>query len=110
MPFDRESFFSAFCVFRQGAIGEPKSLDGTVLINDAYDPARIQRMESEVIYRHRNAGSNLYRGIRPIKAEPRNVEHLPVANRLLRSLPNHLACAKLDTIVVYVVPGGHRNS
>jgi hypothetical protein len=110
MPFDRKSFFSSFCMFRQGAIGEPKSLDGTILINEVNDPTRIQRIKSKVIYRNRNAGSDLYRGIRPIKAQPWHVEHLPCANRLLRPLPRDLASAKLDAIVVYVVPDWHSNS
>lgn len=84
-------------------MGESKSLDRAILIDDVDDTARIQRIEPKVMYQDRYVGSRLYRGTRPIEAYPWHAEHLPRANRLHCPLPRDFPFAKLDTIAVHVV-------
>lgn len=104
IPFNSESLFSALCMFRQGAVGEGKSLPWAFVMDDVDDATGVQRIEPEVTYQNRNLGSNLYRGTRPMKAHPSHAEHSPRTNRFRRPLPRTFASAKLNTIVVYVVP------
>jgi len=92
---------------RAGRMGEPKSLDRAILVDDVDDTARIPRIEPEVMYRDRYVGSRLYRSARPIEAHPWQVEHLPRANRQHCPLPCDFPFAKMNTIAVYVVARGH---
>jgi hypothetical protein len=59
IPFNREPFLSTLCMFRQGTVGEAKSLDGTVVLDDVHDATGIQRIESQVAEGNRNDGSDL---------------------------------------------------
>jgi hypothetical protein len=103
IPFNGESFFSALCVFRQGSIGEAKSLHGYFFLDDVDDAAGVQRIEPEMMDGNRHVSSDLYRGTRPMELHPRQVEHLPSMNGFRCPLPGIFAFAKVNTIVVYVV-------
>src|ERR1700757_3477115 len=94
-------------MFRQGAIGEAKSLHGVFFIEGVDDATGIQRIEPEVMYRNRNVASDQYRGARPMEPHPRQAEHLPCANRFRCPLPRNFASAKLDATVIYVVRRWH---
>jgi hypothetical protein len=93
-------------MFHQSAVGEAESFDWAVLIDDVDDATGVQRIEPEVTYQNCNVGSDLYRGIRPMETHPWHVKHFPCANRFYCPLPRNFAPAKLDAIVVYVVPAG----
>ena len=69
IPFDRESLFSALCMFRQGAVGKAQSLYWVFFIDDIDDATGVQRIEPEMTYRNRNLGSDPYRRSRLIVSE-----------------------------------------
>jgi hypothetical protein len=91
-------------MFQQGAVGEPKPLGGTILIDDVNDAAGVQRVEPEMMHGDRKVSSGLYRSTRPIQAHPGDIEHLPSGDRRDCPAPRNRAFSKLDSIVVHVVP------
>src|SRR5437660_12796867 len=91
-------------MLRQGAVGKAKPLYWICFIDDIDDTTGVERMESEVTYPNRNLGSEPYRHSRPAQAYPWDVQHLPCGDCLDSPVLGQCAGAKLNTIVVDVVP------
>src|SRR5688500_4174364 len=90
----------------ESSVGEAKSLDGSMFLDNVHDAASVHGPKAQVPDDHGDSRARFNRRIAPTETHPTQVKHLPLSYRCPGGGKALRACAKLHSIVVDGVTGG----